>query len=139
MSVPMLLAQCDGLIIDSFNASYFSRPGGQPEVSKLNQVKELLAQDEERHIGFMTTFLIPFTDASPLRSNFKEWRKAVTDSDQPRPLSRNAVVHGIDSHYGTHKASSQVILLADYLIWAVDELSGNPSNDSSAGDRQNPE
>jgi hypothetical protein len=105
LSIPVLLAQADGVIHDRHQRQLFSKQRG----ANLTQILADLPDDDVRAI-FIAAFYVDI----PLTRNTKHL------PDGFDGLNRHSVLHGTDSNYGTEINSLRavsILNLASYLVW----------------------
>lgn len=126
LSVPVFLAQADGICSEIFQSFLFTKWKGD-----LAKKLEKLSPDQRNIIlSDRELFLRPLADAmiDALRSESSlqvststRDKKRKTESDYG-PLNRHGVLHGIDLDYNTESNSLRGLLLIDYLIQIRDIL-----------------
>ncbi len=107
LSVPVLLAQADGICWDIFDRFLFTNHAGRLD----RRIRELIGVSPGS--DFMCEAL--------LRRGSLQVQTSVRDQKQasePRygPLNRHGVLHGVDADYATEANSLRAVLLIDHLI-----------------------
>ena len=105
LSVPVLLAQADGLWWDRFSRSFFSRQG-----------RRVLDDEDvlELHGRIDTAFLEFFQESAPLWQSIRERDSKVI------ALNRHQVLHGEALEYGTEYNSLRAISFLGCLCWILE-------------------
>lgn len=106
LSIPVFLAQVDGLCFESFNEKFFSTENKKPRVGKILT-------------GTITIGTIRNIYIEPLR-----YLGALNATETVRSkfiglLNRHEVMHGISNDYGTELNSLQCISLLDYIYGLI--------------------
>jgi len=107
LSVPVLLAQADGICKDCTNLLLFRGKDRRPEIA--SYVQETFAADEYR-----AALLSPLTEEHPI---------SATEARRPADfegLNRHLVLHGESLTYHTEVNSLKAVSLLSYLIWVLD-------------------
>ena len=112
LAIPILLAQSEGAFKEALAAeSLFRREVWQPEVVeeavKELPITEIVLADILR--GFSDAMYNEFTTSVYTVADFEQLKKDLGYS----PLPRHAVLHGIDSSYGTEENSLKALFLLD--------------------------
>lgn len=116
LSVPVFLAQADGICSDRCGEKLFGRSRGKPRTAKyVEQVAANAFQEATLH--FLSEPM-PIS-ASPDSPDFVA-----------RSLNRHAVLHGTSTTYGTKRNSLKAISLLQYLVSAL--ATPAEANDSTA-------
>jgi len=115
LSVPVFLAQADGICLEVTRHSMFIKNNGKPEVAKYTESFDL----DELHAAVLT----------PLRGVH-----AIGLSQKERPkdfggLNRHQVLHGESVNYDTELNSCKAISLLSYLEWVL-HLDRRPAIDA---------
>ena len=114
LSIPVLLAQCDGLMHHQFGQSWFTLQGRQAVVDKLNAMTP---------------------DAQRLFTDPETWEETpVWLSKKKRPrfydeLNRHQVLHGESTNYNTETNSLRVISMINYVHCIINEYKTFVSNE----------
>ena len=105
LSIPVLLAQADGICNDLFAVQLYARRRNSPEMKLVEKLGSVAVQ-----IG---SAIIPLLEASPIAWNQNERKTAGPI------LNRHAVIHGEDVDYGTRingcRAVSYIHYTSTYL------------------------
>lgn len=119
LSVPVILAQADGISYDVLNETFFGKRYGKPKTGKA--LDNLLS----RHMILGRLWPLGETDQILLES-LREPSSVLEDTkdiderrhEEPEygPLNRHGVLHGRDVKYDTEPNSLRAILLIGYLI-----------------------
>lgn len=112
LSIPVLLAQADGISSQILGASFFAKEKGVPKVSKTYRARLLKEHDPESVNVF---FLRPLELLSSLSYGIDYHNSARVADPHLGPLNRHAIIHGYDTDYGTEANGLRAILLLDYL------------------------
>lgn len=112
LSVPVLLAQADGVCVDLTNFHLFikDRKLGAPEVARWAADASLDA--------FSAALLSPLTQALPIGASGDERERRMREVEQANwvELNRHLVLHGESVNYGTQVNSLKAISLINYLV-----------------------
>lgn len=117
LSIPVLLAQADGVCYDMLGEKLFSRGRKKGQKNSPPRTKKAL----ERKIGSIglvsiyDAFLEPLRSGSALMLNkdqMKEKRRTIPGYNV---LNRHEIMHGIDKNYGSEVNSLKAIAQLDYL------------------------
>lgn len=96
LSVPVLLAQADGICADLLGEQLFRRKKKRPAVAAI----------VEKGDPFWSALLVPLTLSGPISASSQE--------EQNDDLNRHAVLHGKSLSYGTRVNSCKAISLLNY-------------------------
>jgi hypothetical protein len=100
MSVPVILAQIEGLIAEGFNHEGMMNGRKMREyLERLLYRKSQFSFDETVQNFYLNVVLVAFEHGKPINSF----------------MSRNAIMHGADTNYGTAENSLKAILLLDHI------------------------
>jgi len=117
LSIPVLLAQADGICQKLTNYKLFNKKRGKPLIA---EYIEKLKPD-----SFAVTLLEPLRISSPITEDTQSLPK-------PFPLNRHAVLHGIDIEYAneinSYKAISLVAYVSSVLSLIRNQDKSNASN-----------
>jgi len=102
LSVPVFLAQADGICIQMIGKTLFSTSNGKPRTAQF--VENMATYDT-----IMAALLEPLRISTPISASTKE-----LDSIDSI-LNRHAILHGISTAYGTLSNSLKAISLVHYL------------------------
>lgn len=104
LSIPLFLAQADGLFYDRFQENLF-RKRGREDAAKgfTSEVKGL----------FFRAVLYPLSESTPL------WEDSRSLEENFGGLNRHQVLHGMKVDYDTEISSLKAISLLDYLNWVL--------------------
>jgi hypothetical protein len=111
VSIPAILAQLEGTIIDAFQIN--SRVKG----NHLKVLIKHLLLDNNNFIGSFN-----FDDAIEKYYSENILMSFSHGSELGSDLSRHAILHGGDKYYGKEIVSIKAILLFDYIVEAIDDL-----------------
>jgi len=120
LTIPVLLAQADGVCYDMLGVYLFSQE------KKLPKTKEAL----ERKIGspplvsICDAFLEPLRSGSALMLNNSQSKEKRRSTPGYNVLNRHEILHGIDKNYGNELNSLRAIAQLDYLR-SIQELLRN--------------
>lgn len=110
-SIPLLLAQADGICIDILGEKMFSRRKRTPQTK--NAVKNRI---EDHPIGeLMEAFVEPLFSGSALMLTESEMKDKRRSDSGYNVLNRHEIMHGLDKDYGSETNSLKVISLLNYL------------------------
>ena len=101
LSVPILLAQSEGMCIDTFGEKLFSKKDGKMKLA--NKFSNVVPGSLQYSI------ILQMTEVFPIAAN--------DCSVDKRHLNRHRVMHGMDFSYGTRTNSCKAISLIDYVSW----------------------
>ena len=101
LSIPVFLAQADGISMEMTNGEYFLKENGRPRTAKFVDSKILNP--------IYSQFFEPLRTNLPISAN-KDQRKM-----HPVAFNRHAILHGEDINYGTKIHSFKAISLLSYL------------------------
>ncbi|MEE9161862.1 MAG: hypothetical protein V3U35_02730 [Candidatus Neomarinimicrobiota bacterium] len=116
LSVPVFLAQADGVCVQLIGDQLYARRDGRPRIAA-----HLLLEDRT---PFIASLLYPLTVPMPISAGRVE-RLSLGDL-----LNRHAVLHGEATDYYTHANSCRALSLLAYVSWVLEEVVGRkpPSN-----------
>jgi hypothetical protein len=111
LSIPVFLAQADGMCKDAINQYLFLKTNRKPQTALY--VERIVAD------GFRASLLSPLAQTLPI---------SASESERPRgsnALNRHAVLHGESLDYGTKTNSLKAISLINYIaLILADEIDG---------------
>lgn len=102
LSIPVLLAQTDGICKDATNQYFFIKKDKKPQTAIY--VEQIVADT------FRASLLSPLAQALPIAASEKE------RSIGSVALNRHAVLHGESLNYGTKANSLRAISLINYVV-----------------------
>ena len=108
LSVPVFLAQADGICAEITGIQLYSKQNGSPKLASDQTIKNLEP--------FIAPFFYPLVVGTPITAGQKE-RSAYTDA-----LNRHAVLHGEVSDYNTQINSCRALSLLMYTAWVFGML-----------------
>ncbi len=114
LSVPVLLAQADGISADLLGAYIFTDHKGS--------IKKAASRAIESHLQkrpLAKSFLELLLKASGLRLDTRKRDELATSGLIFSPLNRHGVLHGLDCEYATEANSLRGIALIDFLEWVA--------------------
>ena len=115
LSVPVFLAQSDGIALDVFSSFLFTQHSG-----KVSDKIRAAIEDNFCERPLAASFLKPIAEHLTIRQGTAE-RDAQRSSGQVvSPLNRHGVLHGIDLDYATESNSLRAICLIEILAWYMD-------------------
>jgi len=117
LSVPVFLAQADGICADLVGVQLYSRRDGVPQIASCSDIKGASP--------FEASLLYPLTIPTPISASKKE-RASSTDL-----LSRHAVLHGESTDYDTRVNSNRALSLLVYVSWVLEKIHDPDVNSSS--------
>lgn len=106
LSIPVLLAQTDGICKDKTCQYFFISNNGKPEIA--TYVETTIATD-----AFKAALLNPFVQKMPINMNRNEREKDFNE------LNRHMVLHGESLDYGTKENSLKALSLINYVSQAL--------------------
>ncbi len=118
LSVPVLLAQADGISADLLGAYLFIDHKGC-SITKAASVA-IKSHFQERPLA--KSFLGLLLEASGLRISTYERDESATSGLIFSPLNRHGVLHGLDCDYATEANSLRGIALISFLEWVGDVI-----------------
>lgn len=104
LSIPVFLAQADGICSDVLGASPFSRRQGRPSTAPII----------DQAGSFWGAMLSPLALALPLTASDKERGDISTNG-----LNRHRIVHGKSNDYGTRLNSAKSLSLLNFVVLAL--------------------
>jgi len=105
MSIPVFLAQIEGVFYDLTEKEIFSKGRGKKD----NTAKEWINSKESSQIDFRLSILEPLKQNENISANFKE------SKDFPNVLNRNRILHGRDLNYANEMNSFKAISLLFFI------------------------
>ncbi len=102
LSVPVFLAQADGICIQTIGQTLFGKSDGKPRTAKF--VEKMSTNDT-----IMAALLEPLRITTPISASTNE-----SDSID-NTFNRHSILHGISTTYGTRNNSLKAISLVHYL------------------------
>ena len=115
LSVPVLLAQADGMAGEILGGHLFRRDNKRTVASRKLDDK-LIGLGITLDHGLLTVALAPVYDAASIGIHTDEREKRRTQDPQYGPLNRHGVLHGLDVDYGTEGNSLRAFLLLEFLL-----------------------
>lgn len=110
LSVPVLLAQADGICHEIFEAFLFTNHSG-----KVNEKINNLVQLDIPFTPLARSFLGLLIEVSGLRMDTRQRDERAGAGVSISPLNRHGVLHGIDCDYGSESNSLRSIALLSFL------------------------
>lgn len=111
-SIPLILAQAEGICVDMLDVKLFSKPNGVP-ITKC-KVEDRIKKGSFG--GIIEAFVEPLLSGSALSLNKKEMRHRRNKHSGYDVLNRHEILHGSDKNYGSEVNSLRAISLLDYLM-----------------------
>jgi hypothetical protein len=111
LSIPVLLAQVDGICYDSLKSFLFTKPKAKTRIKKLLEGKSPTPLSE--------AFLALIINDTTLMVNTKIIEQKRKSQPHFGTFNRHAILHGIDCKYQTEGNSLRAVALLSYLQWAV--------------------
>ncbi len=105
LSVPVFLAQADGICQECLGVQLYSKRGGKPRTAHAIEARQL-AQD-----SLEAALLHPFELTLPISASAPERRSPGIEA----LLNRHRVLHGVEVNYGTELNSLKAISLLYYV------------------------
>lgn len=118
LSIPVLLAQADGICLELTGVQLYSKRDGKTQISEAVATFDV--------DGFTAALLHPLTEVFPIAFSAKE------RVGQLNILNRHAILHGESVDYGTHINGCKAISLLSFTAWALSNIK-KPTNRSAAG------
>jgi hypothetical protein len=112
LSVPVMLAQADGMAFDIFGAYLFTNRKGKIG----NKVKAMI-EGKFKQRPLAKSFLGLLIEASGLRLSTEKPNQQKAEGLSGSPLNRHGVLHGIDCDYPKECNSLRAIALINFLNW----------------------
>jgi len=106
LSIPVLLAQADGISNEIFGVQLYQKESGAPKTKRV--VEQYATQCYDWLIE-------PLKVVSSVAVNTKDRDKKREDDSLYGPLNRHGVLHGVDIDYATEANSLRAIMLINYL------------------------
>lgn len=123
LSVPIFLAQADGISADLLGAFLFTNRRGSIRNAASNSIERHL---EDRPL--VKSFLGLLLETSGLRTDTDERDEFAATGHIFSPLNRHGVLHGLDLDYATEANSLRGIALISFLDWIAQTI---PTNEGS--------
>ncbi|WP_165482740.1 hypothetical protein [Legionella gresilensis] len=114
LSIPVFLAQADGICHEIFGCHIFSNYSGNIKT----KVQEIL--DKENNTPLKIAFLKVLTETTSLTDNIKTRNEKIQSDPLYGPLNRHAILHGEDLSYAKEANSLRCISLLSFLIMVKD-------------------
>jgi len=112
LSVPIMLAQADGMALEILGAFLFTNKKGKI----VEKAKEMIEGEFEQR-SLAKSFLGLLIETSGLRISTDERDNQNAKGLSVSPLNRHGVLHGIDCDYPKECNSLRAIALIDFLNW----------------------
>ncbi len=106
LSIPVLLAQTDGMCKDALDAGLFAKANGRPATADFVDRLEV--------DSFRTALLAPLTEPLPIAASARDRGEGFDE------LNRHQVMHGEDVAYGTRINGLKTVSLANYVATMID-------------------
>jgi hypothetical protein len=106
LSIPVLLAQADGISEEIFGVQLYKKEQGKPKT------REVVEQFENQYCDWL---IEPLRIVTSIAVNTKDRDKKREKDPLYGPLNRHGVLHGIDIDYATEANSLRAIMLINYL------------------------
>ena len=123
LSVPVMLAQADGMALEILGAFLFTDREG-----KIGGMAKTMIEGEIKQRALAKSFLGLLIEASGLRLSTKKRDQQKDAGFSVSPLNRHGVLHGIDCDYPKERNSLRVIALIDFLNWVYEIRSKQDSS-----------
>lgn len=122
LSIPVLLAQADGISKEIFGVQLYKKESGAPKTKKV--VEQYATQ-------YYDWLIEPLRVVSSVAVNTKDRDKKREEDSLYGPLNRHGVLHGIDIDYATEANSLRAIMLINYLadVKRILDTAGENTND----------
>ena len=115
LSVPVLLAQADGISAGLLGSFLFTNHQGSISATAEHLMKQRFS---DRPLA--KSFLGLLLEASGLRLDTRKRDKMLAAGQIVSPLNRHGVLHGLDCDYATDTNSLRGIALIGFLEWVAD-------------------
>jgi hypothetical protein len=115
LSVPVLLAQADGMAGEILGGHLFRRDNKKTVASRKMDSK-LIEMGITLDHGLLTVALAPVYDAASIGIHTEDRDKKREQDPRYGPLNRHGVLHGLDVDYGTEGNSLRALLLLEFLL-----------------------
>jgi len=112
LSVPVMLAQADGMAFDILGAYLFTGSKG-----KIGKKAKAMIEGKFKQRPLAKSFLGLLIEPSGLRLSTEKLNKPKAEGLSGSPLNRHAVLHGIDCDYPKECNSLRAIALINFLNW----------------------
>ncbi len=106
LSIPVLLAQTDGICKDIFSGYFFIKKNKKPQTS--NYVEQIDVD------SFLSALLSPLSEILPINASLGE------RDDSEKPFNRHLILHGDSLDYGNKVNSLKAISLLNYVAHVID-------------------
>lgn len=120
LSVPVFLAQADGISQELLGYSLFGTQYGKPQTGP--RVLAMLGEDDDWVPRWGDMFLAPLISGSSMMVKTTERDSRRGTDPTYGPLNRHGVLHGLDLDYGTEGNSLRAAMVLDYLSWVADQM-----------------
>lgn len=117
LSIPILLAQADGICLELTGVQLYSKRDGKTQVSEAVATFDV--------DGFTAALLHPLTEVFPITFSAKE------RVGRLNILNRHAILHGESVDYGTHINGCKAISLLSFTAWALSNIK-KPTNSTAS-------
>jgi len=118
LSIPVMLAQADGIAFDILGAYLFTGCEGNIKIKVEKIIKEKF-----QYRSLAKSFLELFTNDIGVGLSTKKRNQQKTKGISVSPLNRHGVLHGLDCDYPKEYNSLRAIALIDFLNWTHDIVS----------------
>ena len=115
LSIPVMLAQADGVSLEILGAFLFSSYKGKVADAASGRMEGQLACRP-----LAQSFLGLLLEASGLSMDTQERDELLASGQVVSPLNRHGVLHGIDCEYATEGNSLRAIALLQFLAWVTE-------------------
>jgi hypothetical protein len=113
LSIPVFLAQADGIAYETLGQSLFGTKHGAPATRQAYRVRLEDRVDPERHPWAM--LFGPLELLCSWRERVDDWRSGLIADPSYGGLNRHAILHGLDLNYPSEENSLRAILLLAYV------------------------
>lgn len=113
LSIPIMLAQADGISYDLFKVKFFSKKNNHPQ-TKDARVSRIHITDKDDPILYFA-YISPLDYLSDLQINTIDRERLIEQGIYRGTLNRHGVMHGLDCDYANESNSLKCILLLGYL------------------------
>lgn len=113
LSVPVFLAQADGISEELLGASLFMREGEKAK----EKASHLIDDEQLSRRPLAKSFLGLLLRASGLGLSTRERNGRAASGQTFSPLNRHGVLHGLDCDYPTETNGLRAIALIDFFAW----------------------
>ncbi|MFH1801021.1 MAG: hypothetical protein ABH891_09305 [Candidatus Omnitrophota bacterium] len=119
LSVPVFLAQADGISHEVLHGSIYS---GQKEKKITSVIKNKIEAMKIKENSIMATWFILLVNGTSIGVSTKERDRLKAKLELYGPLNRHGVMHGLDLDYATEANSLRSMMVLEYMLWVSEKL-----------------